>query len=132
MELVYFLQSGNAVKIGTTGNLQKRLVVAQEWNAKPIKVIGLALSEEINIHKKFLKYQIREHGRGREWFILNEEIKGFIKENCTFKMFLDLYKEGMKKASINITNLQPEEIEKIVAFHANNRKNRTYRYREKL
>jgi len=129
MELVYFIQSGKAVKIGATGNLENRLKAGQEWNANPIKIIGLGLFEEILLHNRFKKYQIRKHGRGHEWFILNDEIKKFIKENCNFKIFLDLYKEGIKKSCIDITNLQPEEIEKILMVYD---KNRTYKHRAEL
>lgn len=76
---IYFLLSEklNSVKIGFTRNaVEERLMAANTWSPYDydvLKVIKGTMLEEVQIHKRFVRYKIRG-----EWFEYSDEIKEFI------------------------------------------------------
>jgi len=79
---VYFIQSDDFVKIGFTTNIESRLASLQTSIPNNLQLLGVmfgSVSDEKMLHSKFSDFRVRNNG---EWFCLNEEIMGFIKENC--------------------------------------------------
>jgi hypothetical protein len=77
---VYFIanEGRGVVKIGESGNVQKRLASMQTGHCDDLKIIGIIpaafpLRLEGELHAKFHK----DHIRG-EWFALSDEIKQYI------------------------------------------------------
>lgn len=75
--MIYFLKDGNYVKIGfTRADAERRKNELQTGCARPLELIGTAsggIQTEATIH-----YLLRRHRHQREWFVLNDEVKGFI------------------------------------------------------
>lgn len=74
--VVYFIQRGKEVKIGTTTNLQKRLSTLQVCSAEKLKVVATfegGKELETSLHEKFKEDRING-----EWFRYSRNIKGFL------------------------------------------------------
>ena len=73
---VYFMRAGDFIKIGTTNNLMRRLMVLQIGCPLPVSlevaILGGAKLEKA-IHDRFLPY--RRHG---EWFHAADDIQKFM------------------------------------------------------
>lgn len=75
LDLVYFIQSGEFVKIGQTGSLAQRLGHFKTHNPHPMYVVGLIKGgpkEEKLLHEKFSHLHVKN-----EWFRYESEIKDF-------------------------------------------------------
>lgn len=75
--LVYFIRSGDAVKIGFTKSLGKRLAgLSTGMAAAPVVLLAQAgtVADERSYHKRFAASRIR-----REWFHLEGEVDAFLR-----------------------------------------------------
>ncbi len=78
-QLVYFIQNGDAVKIGTSQNPRKRMADMAVGNHADLKLLGTLSGgpkREKTLHDKFRKYHIRG-----EWFMLVPEITDYIRRH---------------------------------------------------
>lgn len=73
--VVYFARIGNAVKIGTTGNISLRL--SNLGQPELLGCMAGGFAEERRTHKRFTRFRL--HG---EWFADCPEIRAFINEHC--------------------------------------------------
>lgn len=74
--MIYFIQCGDAVKIGKSNNVRNRLSQLESGNHQELKIIFTAegdLSEERYLHSLF-----RDHRIKGEWFRFDEVIKKYI------------------------------------------------------
>lgn len=77
--MIYFVQSGNHVKIGYAFNPRKRiyeLQISHPNQLHPLLIITGSFDIEHELHHKFKQY--KTHG---EWFELSDEIKMFINDH---------------------------------------------------
>jgi hypothetical protein len=73
---VYFVQSGNAVKIGMSGDISKRLRVLRTMSPLPLELLGVipgGRNEEAALHREWAAQRL--HG---EWFQATPELLGRI------------------------------------------------------
>jgi hypothetical protein len=73
---VYFIGDGDKVKIGTAGNVDKRLAALQCATARrlgKLLVIPGSFRDENRLHKRFAAYRL-----SGEWFQFSDEIREFI------------------------------------------------------
>lgn len=87
--MIYFIKSERYVKIGYSANPIKRvaqLKVSIPYHIKVVCIISGGLSDERNLHKKFMS----SHYRG-EWFHLSEEIVDYMDnaKNLMWQMGFD-------------------------------------------
>lgn len=78
--MIYFVQSGDAVKIGYAANPEARVAQLQCSTPHPVTILGLqpgSPGDEKALHKRFARYNIR-----REWFRMSEDIRAFIASDC--------------------------------------------------
>lgn len=84
----YFIDSGDAIKIGFSSNWNKRLASLQTSSPSELKVLAVYYgprSLELELHKKFAEYRIRQNG---EWFRKCDAISDYIEENKNSCLFL--------------------------------------------
>lgn len=78
---VYFIKSGEFVKIGVSENIAKRMSEIQAHTPWPCEIVGVwqgkTKNEELQLHRQFRLL----HRRG-EWFHWDGAIEQFIKEHC--------------------------------------------------
>lgn len=77
--LVYFIQNGDAVKIGISSNPKMRMADMAVGNHADLKLLGVMTGggpRERHLHKKFDKHHIRG-----EWYKLAPEILEYIRRN---------------------------------------------------
>lgn len=75
---VYFIQSGDLVKIGTSTNVHERLRTLRTMSPLPLELLAIAAgshTEETAVHARFA--HLRQHG---EWFAVTPELLAFIAE----------------------------------------------------
>jgi Meiotically up-regulated gene 113 len=97
--MIYFLKSGDAVKIGYSANPGKRIKRFHTGNPYNLPVLGVMdgeLSDEASLHERFAAHRIRPD---REWFILCDEIVDFIETNC--RPFLNKGRMASSAGSVN-------------------------------
>jgi Meiotically Up-regulated Gene 113 (MUG113) protein len=78
---VYFIQSGNAVKIGTSKTIAARLRALRTMSPLPIELLGVipgGREEEAQLHREWSSQRL--HG---EWFTATPELLGRIAGMCT-------------------------------------------------
>ncbi|HGF7478897.1 GIY-YIG nuclease family protein [Vibrio parahaemolyticus] len=82
---VYFVldHDSQIVKIGITKQISVRLeAIKREYRTGELSLLaminGAGRLVEDKLHKKFASIQVREKGKGKEWFHYNDEIKLFI------------------------------------------------------
>ena len=74
----YFLADGEGrVKIGHSDDIRQRIATLQTGCPTNLELLGIIDKSEAELHVKFAHY----HYRG-EWFVLSDEIKTFIENNC--------------------------------------------------
>lgn len=76
IEIIYFLESGDRVKIGFTTDTKERISALSTASPVPLKLIGTVkggMIYERQLHKRFAAY--RRHG---EWFKLTPELRAEI------------------------------------------------------
>lgn len=80
--ITYFIQSycGDYVKIGKTRNIYQRLEKLSVASPMPLKLLGITDENEADMHVLFAHYHFR-----REWFVLTEEVKQWVVDNCREK-----------------------------------------------
>jgi hypothetical protein len=75
--IIYFVRSGNFLKIGWTSNLEQRMESFETCNpdVELLAAIGGTLKEESDLHQKFdsLRYKAN-----REWFRYEGALKEFV------------------------------------------------------
>ena len=79
--MIYFVRSGDYVKIGFSDKPQDRIKNLQTANPGKLSVLGVingSRENEADLHKAFSKYRI---GSG-EWFRISDEIILHIEKNC--------------------------------------------------
>lgn len=76
-KVTYFVRSGQYVKVGYTINLTKRLSDLQMGSPHTLELLGVTDENECDLHVKFAHYHF-----DREWFVLSDEIKEWVNENC--------------------------------------------------
>lgn len=79
--MIYFIQSGDCIKIGYSNNPEKRraaIATASLDTCVLLLVLDGGYSEEKAFHEKFREYRIRG-----EWFSLSPDLDAFIKEKQT-------------------------------------------------
>lgn len=82
----YFIQDGKYIKIGKTGNIEKRLIFLQVGNPRLLSIRLLIVGDqELLLHRLFAKYR----GLG-EWFTLPDEWPNKVKKFC--KLYKLAYK----------------------------------------
>lgn len=77
---VYFLSSGELIKIGRTKDIHRRISCIKTMSPLPITLLGFIQgdkSKEKAIHNKFSN--IRSHG---EWFFKSTDLEAFIRDVC--------------------------------------------------
>lgn len=97
--MIYFIQQGAFVKIGTAGNVGGRVAQLQTGAPDELVLIGSmrgGLEEERELHERFRHL----HHRG-EWFFLNQELRHFIRlatkpEEQVARFLLDTLKPRRK------------------------------------
>lgn len=75
---VYFVRSGNLIKIGTSTNVNARLAALRTMSALPLELMAVAeggYTEEGAVHQRFAS--LRQHG---EWFTAAPELLAFVAE----------------------------------------------------
>lgn len=75
--MLYFLKKDNLVKIGYSRNPAKRIQTIRDNSSSDIELLILtegSITDEKHLHCKF-----KEYHSFKEWFILSDEIKEFIK-----------------------------------------------------
>jgi hypothetical protein len=75
---VYFVQDGDAIKIGRASDVKRRLSSMQTSNSRPLtllKVVRAVDCDELDLHKRFEHLRIPPT---REWFRMTEELQHFI------------------------------------------------------
>ena len=78
--MIYFVRSGDLVKIGYASSVEKRIPTLRTSNPNAIVVLGAMTGDmeaERALHERFAKHRVRG-----EWFVLCDEIVGFIQENA--------------------------------------------------
>ena len=78
--MIYFIQAGTEVKIGTAIDVRKRVKLLQTGNAYNLRVLGVmagGLEQERALHDGFAYLRVRG-----EWFRLSDEILYFVEANC--------------------------------------------------
>lgn len=73
---VYFVRSGELVKVGTSTNLPQRLASLRTMSPLPLEVLAVAAgghAEERTVHERFA--HLRQHG---EWFTAAPELLAYI------------------------------------------------------
>lgn len=79
--MIYFIQAGGFVKIGSTSDLAERLRTLQCANPMDLKVLATipgGRTEEAALHRRFATSIHRN-----EWFNLTSDLISFIGENAT-------------------------------------------------
>ena len=74
--MVYFIKSGDFIKIGTTTDIKKRMAVLQVGSPFKLSVLALvegSFEEESKLHTKFKKQRMKG-----EWFKINKKILDYI------------------------------------------------------
>jgi len=104
---VYFIKSKDAVKIGISNNIRRRMIALQHENAEKIELLHFLETNsytdafwcEACLHAHFEKYHI--HG---EWFKLTQEILKFIELIKTGKFYSKSfsYKKIIKSLRLKI------------------------------
>ncbi len=77
-EVIYFMRSGDMVKIGLTGDIERRVRAIQASSPLPVDLLATVpggLSKEWELHSRFSAH--RQHG---EWFRLGKEIQRYLEE----------------------------------------------------
>ncbi len=77
-QFVYFIQNGNAVKIGVSHTPSKRMSDMSTHNHSSLKLLGVVsggLKRERSLHKRFAKHHIKG-----EWFKLVPQIVDYIRK----------------------------------------------------
>lgn len=78
MSRVYFIQDGDAIKIGIGLDPDRRMKDLQAGNPRKLSLIGSYIgTDELALHKKFAEYRIH-----REWFRDNSELRALIAAKC--------------------------------------------------
>lgn len=75
---VYFIRSGELVKIGTSTNVHARIAALRNMSSLPLELLAVAAGsydEETAVHERFR--HLRQHG---EWFTATPELLAFIAE----------------------------------------------------
>jgi hypothetical protein len=78
--MIYFIQSGDAVKIGYSADPKSRIKKLSTANPNCLLILGVmdgGMDEELSIHARFAKHHLRG-----EWFAIGDEIIEFIEQNC--------------------------------------------------
>ena len=76
--MIYFIQSGQYLKVGYTSNMKNRYRKYVTENPNQIKLIGQCkggFDVEKRIHKQLAKWK-----HNREWFIFNDDVKLLIRD----------------------------------------------------
>jgi len=113
-KFIYFMQAGNAIKIGASGNLQERLVACQRSCPIEIKYIYTENTStkyrmiEHGLHKKFKKYRIRG-----EWY----KAQPVLEYLATIIPINEVTSEKQMDVAWGIK--MEEEVEKLVIEHRN-------------
>lgn len=76
--VVYFLRTGNRVKIGRTTNLPGRIASLSLEPACCVLAIDGAARVESELHRRFAPYRIH---RRREWFDWTDDIARYVEEH---------------------------------------------------
>ena len=82
---VYFIQDGEAVKIGHSIDPPSVLKSLARGNHRKLVVLGTltgGAERESALHKQFAQFRIKNGGSGREWFYLVPPIKEYIGRWC--------------------------------------------------
>lgn len=79
---VYFIQSGDAVKIGwTRDSAAARLAALQPANPTPLALLGVipeaGVMVERDLHRRFASLRLGPH----EWFLFGEELRRYVETN---------------------------------------------------
>lgn len=78
--MIYFVRSGDAVKIGYAERPDKRIPSLKTANPNELVVLGVmegGVGDEKELHRRFSRRRLRG-----EWFELSNEILVFIEEHC--------------------------------------------------
>ena len=74
----YFITDGTGyVKIGKSKDADHRMSELQCASPRQLVLLGVCDHNECELHVKFAHYHVRG-----EWFVLSDEIKTFIENNC--------------------------------------------------
>ena len=79
---IYFVKSGDYVKIGLSSNIKERLTDLQTGNPEPLELLysyPIKKHKPINIEQAH-HYRFRKHHHYNEWFHLSDEIKNYIEK----------------------------------------------------
>ncbi len=81
---IYFVKSGDYVKIGNSSNIKERLTDLQTGNPEPLELlysypINNKRHKPTNIEDAH-HYKFRKHHHCNEWFHLSNEIKNYIEK----------------------------------------------------
>lgn len=83
---VYFVRSGDFVKIGVSTNVVRRVLgAAQSWNPHPVEILGWIHEpdcEAAQILERTLHQRFAVHRHRLEWFHTHEELMTFIEDNA--------------------------------------------------
>ncbi len=82
-DVVYFVASGDAVKIGTTGDLRTRLADMQSGNPVPLRLLGCipgGRAIEQKLHRRFRALHL-----SREWFKNTGDLQEFTESIASLK-----------------------------------------------
>jgi hypothetical protein len=77
--IVYFIKTGNFIKIGKTNNLFCRIRSIRVDNPYKIELLGYIENNEHT--EKELHWKFREYHKKGEWFYLSQEILDYVNNN---------------------------------------------------
>lgn len=81
--MIYFVQAGDAVKIGYGSDGWKRVRQVKTYTPHEVKLLGVregSAKDEAELHRRFQQYRLPR--RQRDWFELSDEIGEFIRSHC--------------------------------------------------
>lgn len=97
--IIYFVQAGEFIKIGTTHNLKKRLAAISTYSPFPVHLLHTlpgGWRTEVRIHQRFSGR--RAH---KEWFKDCPEIRQYIESNCMDDVAEDIHRRDMYGSNVN-------------------------------
>lgn len=109
MRYLYFIQSkpNGSVKIGTAGNVKKRLNTLQTSSPFELVLLDAIQLKNANEVEKQLHYDLREKNLIGEWFDISEKEVGQIVQSLkTFGTNETIYKDKLKDFIIKKTALK--------------------------
>ncbi len=97
---VYFIhdESNSMVKIGISNDISSRIdAIRKQYRTGRLKLVAViargGIEIERTLHEKFHHINVREEGKGREWFKMTKELEGFIGEMNEYAFKSEFLKE---------------------------------------